>query len=166
MKVVILFLIFLVQNFSFASVKGKVPLIGEAQYNWFFLEVYKAKLWSNSTELNNIYKNPLALELEYLRDFKGKDIAKQSVKEIISAGVEEKYAKSWEEKLTEIFPDIKEGDKLLASYSPELGIVFYHNTKKKVGEIKDLKFSKIFLDIWLGDKASDSDFRKKLLGIK
>lgn len=127
-----------------------------------FLSVYEAKLLAEKG--NDIYSRPLLLELKYSRSFKGKDIVEQSIKELVSAGNDKSQLEGWREKLLAIFPDVKESDIIHASYNPEAGIVFHFNSEKELGRITDLNFSKKFLDIWLGEKTSAPELRKKLLG--
>jgi hypothetical protein len=139
-----------------------LPLRGQGEYKWLFMSVYEARLLAEKG--NDIYSRPLLLELKYSRSFKGKDIVDQSIKELVSAGNDKSQLKEWREKLLGIFPDVKESDVIRASYNPEIGIVFHFNSEKELGRITDLTFSKKFLDIWLGEKTSAPDLRKKLLG--
>lgn len=160
------FLIFLVCFFSinaFALIPPNLPLRGAGEYKWFLLSIYEARLWAERGD--DIYSRPLVLQLKYSRDFKGKDIAEQSAKELLSTGVPKGQVTEWKQGLLAIFPDVKEGDIILASYHPENGILFHLNSQKELGRISDLNFSQKFLDIWLGEKTTAPDLRKKLLGI-
>lgn len=149
---------------SYAAGPLELPLRGQGEYKIFLLSIYDAKLWAERAE--DIYAKPLSLELKYKRTFKGKDIADRSIKEIISAGHSKSEVEEWRQRLTQIFPDVKDGDTILANFNPEKGIVFYLNTSKELGQLSDLSFSKKFLDIWLGEKTSAPDLRAKLLGEK
>ena len=160
LSIILLFIL----SSSFAGIKPvNDNFRGEGVYTWFFLDVYKAKLWAN--EGKDILKGPVSLELRYLRILKGKDIAKQSIKELTSLGVDQKLTDNWYPHLLKIFPDVKDGDKILANYSPTTGIVFYLNGSKKLGLIRDSNFSLMFMKIWLDEKTSAQDLRNKLLGI-
>lgn len=141
---------------------AKLPLRGQGQYKWMFLSIYEARLLAEKG--NDIYNRPLVLELKYQRDFKGKDIVDQSIKELVSAGHEKSQMEEWRAKLLEIFPNIKEGDIIEARFAPENGIIFHLNSSKELGRIADINFSKKFLDIWLGEKTTAPELRKKLLG--
>lgn len=146
------------------AVASELPLKGKATYTWFLFDVYDAKLWSAAKE--NLYKSPLKLELIYKRKLKGKDITEQTKKELLHAGHSERKVSEWLKPVLNLFPDVKDGDRILASYDPRKGITLYFNDKKVLGKIKDSRFSHAFLDIWLGEKASDPAFRDKLLGGK
>ncbi|MBC7538457.1 MAG: chalcone isomerase family protein [Bacteriovorax sp.] len=164
MKLIYLLIAFSLSFSSFSNELSRPPLRGEGEYKWFFFNVYEVKLWAPSAE--NLYSNSLLLEIKYKKSFKGIDIVKQSEKELVHAGVDSSVVSKWKGKLLEIFPDVKAGDRILASFLPSEGITFYLNSTKELGRIVDLSFSKSFLDIWLGDKTSDPDLRDKLLGRK
>lgn len=160
MKIITLLMVI----FSSLAMAGELPLKGKATYSWFVFDVYDAKLWSAAK--GKLYESPLKLELAYKRELKGKDITEQTVKELLHAGHSESTVSKWIKPIQNLFPDVKEGDRILASYGPQKGVTLYFNGKKVLGTIKDRKFSHAFLDIWLGEKASDPDFRNKLLGGK
>lgn len=163
MKKIFLMVIFYSAFSCMASdLTSKYPLIGQGEYKWFVLSIYEAKLWGSSSD--KLYSGPLLLELRYQRDFKGKDIVRQSEKELLNTGINDSIIKEWRETLLAIFPDIKEGDRILASFDPANGITFFLNSTKELGQIRDLNFSKSFMDIWLGEKTSAPVLRDKLLG--
>lgn len=147
-----------------SSPKLQMPdnLRGEGQYNFFFFDVYYAKLFGPKNA--QVYKEKFCLELKYLRDFKGLDIVSQSKKEMISQGVDKKLVEMNMEKMKQIFPDVKEGDRITASFVPGIGVHFYLNKDRYLGGFDDPRFSKYFMNIWLGEKTSDKELRKKLLG--
>lgn len=151
-----------------ANAKAEVPLEsttirGEGLFTWYFIDVYKAKLWASKSQ--NIYSEPISFELSYLRDLKGADIAKQSRSELLDLKIDSKLVDQWYPKLIEIFPDIKQGDAILANFNPNTGLKFYLNREKFLGAIEDKVFSEKFLEIWLSEKTSAKKLRSKLLGI-
>lgn len=159
---VLLILLIFISSFSSYS-KQSLKLQGRGIYTFFLLDVYEATLWTSGTK--NIYEGELNLQLKYKMNFEGKDIVKQTKKEFESAGVTSENSEKWVVELDSIFPDIKKGDSILASYKPFSGIKFYLNEKKFLGEVKDMELSKSFLDIWLGPKSSDPELRDRLLGV-
>lgn len=151
-----------------SNVKAEVPLEnntlrGEGLFTWYFIDVYKAKLWASKAQ--NIYSEPLSFELAYLRDLKGADIAKQSRSELLDLKIDPKLVEQWYPKLIEIFPDIKQGDAILANFNPSTGLKFYLNRQKFLGVIEDKVFAEKFLEIWLSERTSAKKLRSKLLGI-
>lgn len=135
---------------------------GKGDYKWFFLHIYEAKLWSEKGDA--LYSRPLMLELKYSRSFKGKEIVEQSIKELVSSGNPKTELEAWRVKLLEIFPDVKPGDSIQASFDPGTGVTFHLNSSKELGRLADVNFARKFLDIWLGEKTSAPELRNKLLG--
>jgi len=158
-----IFSLFLSPNPS-AKELPELPLIGQGQYKWFFLNIYEAKLWGQKTD--DLYSKPLILELKYSRSFTGKDIVEQSLKELISNGTPKSEMTDWRNKLLAIFVDVNEGDSIHAYYVPDSGLTFYFNSTKELGRLSSAEYSKKFLDIWLGNKTNAPDLRNKLLGNK
>ena len=136
-------------------------LRGNYHFSFYFFDVYEAKLWASEKE---IYSEPFSLELIYKRDLVGKEIAKRSITEIEGQGQKLEAKKDKLELLIKIFPNVKKGDSILANYNGQFGVTFYLNRKKKIGEIRDLKFAKQFMDIWLSPKTSEKKMRSALLG--
>ncbi|MCB0357081.1 MAG: chalcone isomerase family protein [Bdellovibrionales bacterium] len=139
-----------------------LPFIGKSTYKWFVFEIYDAKLWANSRV--KFYTDKLKLKLTYKRSFVGKEILQQTRKELESAGHDNTTINDLIKTLEKVFPDVKKGDSISANYDPNNGVALYLNDKEVVGEIKNIKHSQIFLDIWLGETASDSKFRSNLIG--
>ena len=160
MKTLYFFVLSILLSSAFSQSFGE--LRGAGKYTWFFIDVYEAKLYG--PKVSDLYSKPFSLELKYMREFKGEDIVKQSEKELKSAGLEESIINKWRAPMLKIFPNVKEGDKITASFYPDKGVVFTLNTKNELGRIADLDFSRHFMNIWLGPKTSDPDLRDKLLG--
>jgi hypothetical protein len=164
MKTIIIIFFFCLISSLVSGETTNLPLRGQGNYKWLFLKIYEVKLWGEKAE--DLYSRPLVLELKYNRSLKGKDIAAQSVKELVNAGNSKIEMEQWMPKLLEIFPDVKKGDTIQADYNPENGVTFHLNSSKELGRLTDLSFSKKFLDIWLGEKTSDPELRNQLLGRK
>lgn len=164
MKVLVL-LISIAFSLSFANPTSlSVPdtIRGEGQYSFLFFDVYYAKLYGEKE--GDIYAKAFCLELKYLREFKGEDIAYQSKKEMLKQGVNPNLVEKYLQQMKDIFPNVKNGDTIIANFNPDSGVDFYLNRKSYLGGFKDKQFSRSFMDIWLGEKSSDQELRKKLLG--
>lgn len=165
--VIMCWLSFLGQNtYAQENLKKGLSLQGSAIYEWMWIDVYKAHLFvTENIKLDqDHYKQPLLLELEYFMSLDGKEIAKQSVKEIDSqVSLDESEKSRYQKDFENIFPDVKKGDRISAFFKPDEGLKFYLNSSSLIGEIKNSKDSKRFIDIWLGQKTSDPAFRKELL---
>ncbi len=142
-------------------------LIGQGKYTYWGFDVYVVSLWAAEPALNaeQWQTQRVALELNYLRDFKGADIAKRSIDEIhTQSPLGKSKASTWLKVLEDIFPNVSKGQTLTGIYMPNTGAVFlYDNTLQ--GEIKDLEFAKRFFDIWLSPQTSAPELRKRLLAV-
>lgn len=162
-KIIYIFFVnFLITSASFANTTSLPELRGKGDYYWFMLHVYEATLWADKKA--ELYSSPLVLELKYQRNFDGKDIVKQSMKELDHLGAPASERARWESELLSIFPNVKKGDTIRARFHPEEGVYFYLNENKSLGKLSDVNFSKNFLDIWLSEKTRAPELRKKLLG--
>jgi hypothetical protein len=140
-------------------------LQGEATLRYFGLRVYHARLWTlPDFRVNQPADQPLVLELEYLRDLKGRAIAERSLQEMRRAGnTAEAQAQRWLAEMQRVFPDVKAGDRISGQHLPGQGARFWHNGRL-AGEIDDAMFAKRFFGIWLAPTTSEPDMRLALLG--
>ena len=84
------------------------------------------------------------MRIKYFRDFKGKDIAKISFKEMHRLNLIAKEKESvWLAWMEENFPDIKKNDVLTGVYKPEEGITLHHN-ETAVTTFNDKDFARSF----------------------
>lgn len=137
-------------------------LVGESEFSYLFWDVYKASLFAS----DGLWKpnDPFVLRLTYARSFNGEEIANRSAKEMRTQKVaDEEVLAQWQSDMQKLFPDVKEGDQLIGIASDKGDTVFYFNDEK-IGGIDNSAFTKAFFDIWLGEKTSQPDMRKDLLG--
>jgi Chalcone isomerase-like len=139
-------------------------LIGQGMYTYWGFDVYVASLWASDIKVDaeQWQTQRIALELNYLRDFKGVDIAKSSIDEIhTQSPLPKSKATLWLKTLEGIFPNISKGQTLVGIYAPNVGAQFLHENTL-IGEIKDLELTKRFFDIWLSPQTSAPTLRKRL----
>jgi len=140
-------------------------LQGEATLRYFGLRVYHARLWT-LPEFRDSQANeqPLVLEIEYLRDLKGKAIAERSLQEMRRVGpFSDSQAQRWLADMQRIFPDVKSGDRISGQLLPGQGVRFWHNGRL-AGQMDDALFARRFFGIWLASTTSEPDMRLALLG--
>lgn len=139
-------------------------LSGQATLKFLGFEVYEATLWvAPGFAEANYEQNPFALELAYLRDFKGADIAKRSIAEMRrQAPITEAQESAWENQMRALFPDVRAGDRITGVNQPSAGAVFWRNGRL-LGEVRDPAFSKRFFGIWLSAQTSEPKLRRALL---
>lgn len=136
--------------------------VGEARLSVLFWDIYDASLIAPNGEFTT--QSPFALELTYLRDFEGNDIASRSIDEMRKQGMDDeiKLAK-WHQQMKQIFPDVKDGQTITGIVDSENKSHFYFEDQA-LGTIDDAEFSKWFFDIWLSENTSEPKMRQRLLG--
>lgn len=139
-------------------------LSGQAMFRFWGFEVYQATLWVAPGFAGSGYEqSPFALELAYLRDFKGADIAKRSIAEMRrQAAMAPAQEADWESQMRALFPDVKAGDRITGLNQPATGAVFWSNGRL-LGEVRDPLFAKLFFGIWLSPQTSEPQLRRALL---
>ncbi len=147
-------------------IRAAVPdaaMVGSGRFTWFGFHVYDGALFAPAGKYQA--PRPFALELTYARALKGADIARRSIDEIakLNIGTEAEHAQ-WLPVLTNLFPDVRENDRLTGVARGESADFFFNG--KPVGAINEPKLSRAFFSIWLDERTSAPGFRKKLLGIE
>jgi len=138
-------------------------VVGKARLSMMFWDIYDASLIAPSGKFTK--ENPFALELTYLRDFDGEEIASRSIDEIRKLGMDDevKLAK-WYQEMKDIFPNVKEGDTITGVVDNDQISHFYID-EQLLGHVHDKEFSKWFFSIWLSEDTSEPKMRKQLLGL-
>lgn len=150
-----------------AALRASLPtaaLSGQGTLRVWGFEVYHASLWVAPSFDATVYpQHPFALDLRYLRDFAGADIAKRSLSEMRRQGAMESTLEArWEAQMRAVFPDVKEGDRITGMHQPGVGATFLYNGRA-LGEIRDPAFAKAFFGIWLSPQTSEPRLRTALL---
>jgi Chalcone isomerase-like len=147
-----------------ASQVPQATLSGQATMRFLGFEIYRASLWIEPGFGGVSYpQNKFALELRYLRNFQGADIAKRSIAEMRRQdGFDAQQAQQWEQQMRALFPNVQKGDRITGVHVPGIGAEFYGNGKL-LGEIRDPLFARLFFGIWLSPQTSEPDLRKDLL---
>jgi hypothetical protein len=138
-------------------------VVGQARLNFMFWDIYDASLIAPGGNFST--EKPFALELKYLRDFDGEDIASRSVDEMRKLGMndEMKLAK-WYQEMQDIFPDVKKGE-MITGVVDSQQVSYFYLDEKLLGKVHDAEFSQWFFNIWLSEKTSEPKMRKELLGL-
>jgi hypothetical protein len=153
----------------FSGVTMADPLIdlkkvGEAKLKVLFWDVYNSTLYNQTGEYLEEHF-PQVLEIDYLRNIDANDLIERTVDEWKKLGIEQVTYERWTPLLTDIFPDIKKGDKLLLRVNENLHSEFFFNGQT-LGKISDSNFGKSFLRIWLDVNCSYPKVRNQLIGLK
>jgi hypothetical protein len=150
-----------------AELRPSVPagaVSGQAKLTVWGFAVYQATLWVVPGFAESRYEqSPFALELAYLRDFKGADIAKRSIAEMRrQASMTPAQEAVWESQMRALFPDVQSGERITGVNQPGSGAVFWSNGRL-LGEVRDPAFAKQFFGIWLSPQTSEPQMRRALL---
>jgi len=142
----------------------EAKLAGTSKLRVFGFEVYDARVWvAPGFKRSDYSQTASALELTYLRNFKGAVIAERSLKEMRRIEpFSESLAKKWLADMTAVFPNVKVDDRLTGIYTPGVGLQLLFNDKP-LAELKDPVFARIFMGIWLSPKTSEPAMRDALL---
>lgn len=151
-----------------AWLRAELPgalLVGQGRLTFFGLKVYDARLWAvPAFDAVRFEQQPFALALTYLRGLKGPLIAERSLKEMRSLpGFDASRESAWLARMTELFPDVGDGDTLVGLHLPGVGARFTLNGQVR-GQVDDALFARLFFGIWLSPKTSEPALRQALLG--
>jgi hypothetical protein len=137
---------------------SQVESLGQGRMTYWGFTLYDAKLYASKET-----KGGIALDIQYLRKFEAKDLAKQTLDELKNLGVSDTQRSEWAEPLARAFKTVQVGDSITAIRKPQGGTQFFYNGQF-VSEISGESFSQAFFGIWLHPKTSAPQLRKVLLG--
>lgn len=125
------------------------------RYQFWGFDLYDARLWTQSGfSVQQYDAHTFALELSYLRGFEGTAIAKRSLEEMRNVGsISAAQESAWLKAMTEIFPNVRKGDRLVGVYKPNEGAEFWL-AQRRLGVVSDPQFAKLFFGIWLHEATS------------
>ncbi|OCQ21474.1 hypothetical protein A7985_12770 [Pseudoalteromonas luteoviolacea] len=152
-------------SFDVKNIKNGMTQVGQtARMTYLFWDVYDISLYTSSGKYEPLA--PFILQLTYLRDLSGNDIAQRSLEEMEKQGFQnEEIGQVWLERMKRIFPNVKSNYSLYGVRTAS-GTTQFYNAEGLLGEIEDPLFTKWFFDIWLGSKTSEPKMRRTLLGEK
>lgn len=136
--------------------------VGQGRLSVLFFDVYDSVLKTPSGQYDG-YREPVALEIHYLRDIKASALVNQTEKEWKSLGLPREAYEPFLEPLKTLWPDIQKGDSLTFIVLPDGSNTFYYNGRK-LGGLNHPQFGQHFLDIWLSPNTSRPELRAQLLG--
>ncbi len=137
---------------------------GQAKLSVLGFQIYDARLWvAPGFKSKAFSEHGFGLELAYLRNVSGEDIATRSLDEMRRfATLSTEQEKEWLRQMREVFPSVQKGDRLVGINRPGIGTTFHFNGKLQ-GEIRDPEFARLFFGIWLFETTAKPAIRKDLL---
>ena len=139
-------------------------LVGQQRFTYWGFDVYDASLWASATFVAEDWATQLlVLELRYLRDFKGADIAQRSIDEMQGQrALSATQQSNWSATLQALIPNVRAGERITGIYTPDKGMQLLHQDRV-LGELRDPELAQRFLGIWLAPETSQRKLRQQLL---
>ncbi|MEX1222692.1 MAG: chalcone isomerase family protein [Idiomarina sp.] len=146
-----------------ADALKELKLVGETRLSVMFWDVYDARLYTNTGEYKDAEQR--ALRLDYLRDIDAADLVEttQEEWERLDYAIDDE-AKDWLNTLTNIWPNVSDGDCITLVETSD-GFAEFYGNDGKLGQIENKEFTQKFLDIWLAEKSRFKDERDELTGV-
>lgn len=143
---------------------GAPRLVGGHRFTYWGFDVYDASLWASATFVPEVWdRQDLVLELRYLRDFKGADIAQRSIDEMhAQRALSPAQKQNWTTALQSLIPDVRSGERLTGVYTPDQGLQLLHQDRLR-GVVRDSELARRFFGIWLAPETSQRQLRQRLL---
>ena len=139
---------------------SKQTLVGKANFNFLFWNMYDAKLISES---GSYPSNKFALILKYNKDFSKKSVVDETINQLKKQKTfNEKELKEVNALLNKSFKEIKKNNKFIGIKNNNEAVFYFQN--EKVLETDDSEFIKLFFDIWLRKNSQNPRFTQELLG--
>ena len=135
--------------------------VGQAQLRIFFINIYEAELLNDSGEWQSL-RGPQLLRLTFQRDISRHQLIKETRKRL-GDDVPRELKARWLATLQDMWPDVQEGEQFSFLMDRQGNGHFYHRSQY-LGSLHEDKFSRAFLNIWLGDDSGYPNFTRKLRG--
>lgn len=147
-----------------ADVTDALEKVGETRLRVYFFRVYDATLYTDSGQYPAA--ESVALELSYLRNIQAQQLVDTTRDEWESLGFKiDAQAEGWLDELQAMWPDVGQGDCLIAASDNYQQVRFY-NQQGELGSIDNAQFAEQFFAIWLSENSSFRRNRDELVGAR
>lgn len=156
---------FVASNSSQANVAADLTSlkeVGRGEMEWWWFTLYRARLLTADGEYHQ-GTYPMVLEIEYYQDIPSERLLEATVDQWQHLQLDQSRQLQWQASLSELWPDVNEGDTLSLQVLSADSSQFYFNGKP-LEELMPEGFSEDFLAIWLSSQTSRPELRKQLLG--
>lgn len=138
-------------------------VVGKGRLTYMLWDVYDATLYAPQGQWKA--EKPFALSIHYLHSINSDDLTERSIEEMRKQGFDDDARLAdWRKQMQIIFPDVRKGTVISGVYLPGVETRFYEG-ERLIGSITDDEFGRRFFAIWLDEKTSEPDLRRKLLGM-
>lgn len=146
----------------FTATLASFKEVGRGEMQWWWFTLYRARLLTpDGGYSQGTY--PLVLEIEYYQEIPSARLLEATVDQWQHLGLDSSRQQQWQTTLSELWPDVTEGDKLSLKVTSSQVSQFYFNGKP-LSKAMPAGFSDDFLAIWLSEQTSRPSLRKLLLG--
>ncbi|WP_229333354.1 chalcone isomerase family protein [Grimontia hollisae] len=143
--------------------------VGKASLTWGFWKIYDSELRSPSGKFDPASGDPLALVITYSRDIDAEDLLEATVEQWEHLGFTENQIKNWLPQMSGVWPDVREGDRLIYVLSNDRGRFFYQplqGNAQPTGALDNADIANAFSAIWLSPATAYPSLRLALIGGK
>ncbi|NTS77756.1 chalcone isomerase family protein [Catenovulum sp. SM1970] len=160
----LLILLFATHTTVLASSQTQFRSVGQAELSLMFWSIYTSELFTHNGQYQR-GQRPLKFTINYNIDVKAADLIEKTHEEWDKQSLKHPNKEQWTSSLTNIWPNLKEGDQLSLLITENNTSIFYLNSQE-IGQIEDPDFGQFFIDIWLSEKTSRPELRRSLIGKK
>lgn len=132
---------------------------GETLLSKMVFDVYNIALWTDSPTWSQ--ESKYALSIQYLMDFTKDQLVEMTLDEMKRLGAPFDV-NQYRSQLEKLFKDVKEGDRITATFSPQGKTTIYYNGVMQ-GAIENPDFTRFFGAIWMSENTQEPEMRKNLL---
>ena len=143
--------------------KEKFSLVGKTSFSVLWWDIYDVALYTPSGNYT-IQPAETLLNFTYHRAIESKQLIKETEKQWLRFNLDQKSSQQWLDGLSNIWPDIGEGDQL-SFYIDSKGAALFYLNSIFIGSIDDANFSQSFIAIWLADSGPFPAMTRALKGI-
>ncbi|MBE1273436.1 chalcone isomerase family protein [Enterovibrio baiacu] len=141
--------------------------VGNATLTWGFWKIYDSELRTPNGKYVSESSEPLALVITYSRDIDAEDLLDATVEQWEHLGYSKKQIDSWLPSMKGVWPNVKEGDRLIYVLSNQTGQFFYqalNEAAKPTGSLREAVLAEAFANIWLSPDTAYPTLRLALIG--
>lgn len=141
--------------------------VGAASLTWGFWKIYDSELRTPSGQFEPANGDPLALVITYSRDIDADDLLDATVEQWEHLGFSQQQIEAWLPNMEGVWPDVKEGDRLIYVLSQDKGQFFYQPKQGKAeptGTLNNANLANAFSAIWLSPATAYPSLRLALIG--
>ena len=137
------------------------PAVGDAKLTWGPWVIYDSELRTPTGRYHHDSKE-LALVIKYRLNIDREELLEATGEQWEHLGIPAGKRQQWLARLSEIWPDVRKGDRLIFVMDNDTGTFYQDN--RKIGVLQDKEMSRAFVLIWLAPNTAYPQLRRQLLG--